>query len=202
MVTAPRILKAAAPAPGRRIGAAVWEADRQVRELVAAAEAEARRIVAAADEARGRVAVEAAAAGHAEGRARAAAMLAAAALARDRLLADAEREVVALALAVARKVLGRELASDPAAVVELAAAAVAEARDRREVVLRVSPGDAAAIRGGEGRLAALARAPLRIHEDPSLEPGAAVVDTEAGRIDARVEAQLEALARAVEEGAS
>ncbi len=194
-----RILKAAAPLDGRRIEAAVWDADRRVREMVAAAEEESRRLVAEAEATRARVLAEATEAGRWEGHARAAAVLARAALERDRLLEDAEREVVAIALTIARKVLGRELRSGPEAVVDLAASAVAEARARREVVLRASPADAAALRAAEGRLAALSRAPVQILEDPSLEPGGVLVDTEAGRIDARIEAQLDALARALEE---
>lgn len=200
MGTGSRILKGAAAVPGRRIEAAVWDADRRVREMVAAAEDEARRTVAEAEEARARIHAEAIEAGRWEGQARAAAVLAQAALARDRILREAEREVVTLALAVARKVLGRELAGGRDAVVDLAAAAIAEARARREVLLRVSPADGAAIRAAGGRLgAALSLAPLEVREDPSIEPGGAVVDTEAGRIDARVETQLEVIRRAVAE---
>jgi type III secretion protein L len=203
MTTGTRILKGTAPLPGRRIEAAVWDADRRVREMVAAAETEARRIVAEAESARARLFAEATESGRVEGQTRAAAAITGAALVRDRILRDADREVIALALAVARKVLGREVASAPEAVANLAAAALAEARERREVVLRVSPADVATIRAAEGRLAAaLARAPLEIREDPSLERGAAIVDTEAGRIDARVETQLEAIARAIEEAGS
>ena len=144
---------------------------------------------------------EAAEAGRQEGLGRAAATLAGAAAERERRLAGLAGEVAALALEVARKVLGRELAVDPEAVVALATAAVAEARERREVALRVSPGDAPALRQSEGRLAALlARAPgLSLREDPSLAPGEVVIETEAGTIDARVEAQLAALARALED---
>jgi type III secretion protein L len=200
MDTPARILKGAAPVAARRVDAAVFDADRRVRQMVAAAEEEARRIVAEAESARARALAEAADAGRAEGRADAAAILARAAMERDRLLREAEHDVVRLALAVARKILGRDLAATPGAVVDLAAAALAEARGRREVVLRVSPADGAAILGAEERLAAvLARAPLEIREDASLAPGAAVVDTEGGRIDARVETQLAAVARAIDE---
>ncbi len=200
MATTSRILKGAAPLPGRRIEAAVWDADLRVREALAGAEAEARRVVAEAEAARERIVAEATEAGRWEGQARAAAALARAALERDRILAAAEREVAALALAVARKVLGRELRLEREAVIDLAATALAEARTRRKVVLRVSPADAPAIHASEGRLGALlARAHLQIREDASLAPGDAVVDTEAGRIDARVETQLASLGRAIEE---
>jgi type III secretion protein L len=200
MSTGSRVLKCAAPVGARRIEAAVWDADCRVREMVAAAQEEARRIVADAEAARARVFAEATEAAGRDAHARAAAVLARAGLARDRMLRDAEREVIALALAIARKVLGREVAGGREAVVDLAAAALTEARTRRDVVLRVNPSDAAAIRASGERLsAALSGAPFQVREDPSIEPGGAIVDTEGGRIDARVETQLEAIARALEE---
>jgi type III secretion system HrpE/YscL family protein len=185
----------------RRIEAAEFDAAERARAIVAEAEARARELLEAAQAERERIRADAAEQGRAEGLARAGAALVAAAAARDRRLAGAEREVVALALDVARKVLGRELAQDRSAVADLAAQALAVARDRREVTLRVNPEDADAIRAAAGRLGALlARAPgLDVREDPAVERGGAVVETEAGRVDARVEAQLAALARAIEE---
>jgi flagellar biosynthesis/type III secretory pathway protein FliH len=195
-----RILKAAAPLPERRIPAAVHDADRRVREMIAAAEGEARRVRAEAEATRQAIGAEAREEGRREGLAAAAAALALAASERDRLLADAERELASLALAIARKVLGSELAAREAAVADLAARALAEVRERREVVLRVNPGDAPAIGAAEGRLGAiLARARLAIREDAAVPRGGVVVDTEAGRLDGGIEAQLEHLGRALAE---
>jgi type III secretion protein L len=199
MPAEPRILKDAAPLRERRIAAVVFDADRQVRGMVARAEDEARRIVAQAEAARARLQAEAAEAGRREGEARAAAALARAAAERDRLLRDAAHEVAELALAVARKVLGREL-DRPGAVVELAGHALAEARGRRQVVLRVHPDDAREVRAAASRLAAaVAGGPLELREDPAVSRGGAIVDTDDGRIDAGIEAQLDVLARALEE---
>lgn len=196
----PRILKGVAPLAARRVPAEVHDADQRVRERVALAEEDARRIRAEAERERDAVRAQAAEEGRREGLARAAAALAAVAAERDRSLAAVEREVVAIALAVARKILGRELGERGAGLAaELAARALHEARERRVVVLRVSPADAPAIRGGEATLAALlARAHLEVREDASLAPGAVVVDTEAGRIDGGIEAQLAELAHALE----
>jgi len=195
-----KTFKNAAPLAARRIPAAVHDADARVREMVGAAEARARAIVAEAEAARARIAAEAAEEGRGQGLARAAATLCAAAAARDRRLAAVEREVAALALEVARKILGCELAEREGAVADLAARAIAEARERREVTLRVNPADAAAVRAAGGRLEALlVRAPLALREDPAIPRGGAIVETEAGRIDARIETQLAQLARAVEE---
>jgi flagellar biosynthesis/type III secretory pathway protein FliH len=66
----------------------------------------------------------------------------------------------------------------------------------------VNPADRAQVRAAEGRLAAiLLRAPLAVREDPAVPPGGVVVETEAGRVDATVDTQLELLARALEEAA-
>jgi flagellar biosynthesis/type III secretory pathway protein FliH len=67
-------------------------------------------------------------------------------------------------------------------------------------VVRVSPAEAGALRAGQERLAAaLGRSPVEVREDPALARGVAVVDTDGGRIEAGIEAQLEVLARALEE---
>jgi flagellar biosynthesis/type III secretory pathway protein FliH len=195
-----KILKGGPPSGGARIEAQAFDARARAEALVAAAEEEARRIREAAEADRLRLRAEAEEEGRREGLARAAAALATAAAARDRRLALAEREVAAVAVDVARTIIGRELAQDPGAVAELAARALLAARDRREVVLRVNPADAEAIREAAGRLAAvLSRAPgLAVREDPGLARGDAIVETEAGRVDARVETQLAALARALD----
>lgn len=195
-----KILKNGAPLPAARIPAEVHEAARRVRETIAAAERRGRELVARAEAERAAVLAEAEVRGLSEGRARAGALLAAAAAARDRRLAEAEREVAELALEVARRVLGAELAHRPAAVVDLAARAVAAARERRDVTLRIHPDDAAVVSAAHGRLAALlARAPLAIREDAAVPRGGAVVETEAGRADGSVDAQLSELARALDE---
>lgn len=195
-----RIVKGG-PAAGHRIDGAVFDATERARALLEAAEAEAERIRAAAREERDRARAEAVEAGRQEGLGRAAATLASVAAERERRLAGLAGEVASLALEVARGVLGRELSLEPAAVVALASRALAEVRERREVVIRVSPADAPALRGAAGALGALlARAPgLGLREDPSLGQGDVVVETEAGTVDARVAAQLAVLQRALEE---
>lgn len=194
------ILKQGAPLAARVVPAAVHDANRRGRELVEAAEAEASRLLARAEAECARIRADAAEEGLRVGRAQAAGVLVAAAAERDRLLASAERELLSLALAIARKVLGTELVARPDAVADLAARALHEARERREVTIRIHPADAGAVRAAGERLGAiLRRASLAVREDPELARGAVVVETEAGRIDAAVEAQLEALASALEE---
>jgi type III secretion protein L len=194
-----RILKGGggfSPSVGtRRLPAEVCAAAQRSRDVLAAAEADARRIRESAEGEREQVLAGAVEAGRQEGLARAAAALAAAAAERDRLLASAEAELVRLALAVAGKVVAGEVALSHEAVTRIAAEALEAARDRREVLLRVHPADAGALRAQEPRLAGLlarARA-VEIREDPCVGRGGVVVETEAGVVDARIETRLEAL---------
>jgi flagellar biosynthesis/type III secretory pathway protein FliH len=194
-----RILKAGAPPGPRRIDAAVFDADRRVRELVREAEDRARAIVAAALADRDRLVAEAREEGRREGEARAAALLVRAAAERDRLLADVPGEVARLALAVARRILGDAL-TQPDGLLSLAEAALVAARGAREVVVRANPADAGRLRASDGRLgAALDRAHVEVRDDAAVAPGAVVIETEHGHLDAGLEAQLDALARALEE---
>lgn len=192
------VSKREAPELGRRVEASVWAAGQRARAEVALAEAAARRVRDDAEADRARVHAEAVGAGHAEGLGLAAATLAGAARARDALLAGAAREVAGIAVEVARRILRQELALAPEAIAAIAARALAEARTRRQVTLRVAPADLPHVALEEGRLAAsLARGVLTLRGDPALAPGDVVVETEAGRVDARVEAQLAAFAHAL-----
>jgi flagellar biosynthesis/type III secretory pathway protein FliH len=179
----------------------VQEAGATAEALLAAAAVEAARLRAEVDAEREAARAAAALAGRREGLAQAAAALAAVAEVRRARLAGLEAELGQTALEVARAVLGMAFAESPEALGSLARRALELARDRREVVLRVSPGDAPALRGEAGALAALLhRCPaLEVREDATLARGDVVVETEAGRIDARIETQLAALARALEE---
>jgi flagellar biosynthesis/type III secretory pathway protein FliH len=117
---------------------------------------------------------------------------------RSRLVDEAGEEILRLALRVAAKVLAVAV-SDERAVLETARAALARARGAGRLVARVHPADAPAVRAGEARLLALApRARrLEVREDPGVGRGGVVLETEAGAVDARVEAQLEAIGRSL-----
>jgi flagellar biosynthesis/type III secretory pathway protein FliH len=178
------------------------EAEARARELVAAAEAATARLRASAEAERAAVLEEASRAGREEGLALAAAALAEVGVARADRLRELERELAAAGLEVARAVLGCELTARPELVLELARRALEPVRSRREVLLRVNPADVALLQGGRSRLAELLdRAPaLSLRADPGVARGGVVVETEVGRVDGRVEAQLAALERLLAEG--
>ena len=112
------------------------------------------------------------------------------AAARSKVRREAEEDVVKLALAIARRVLYRELSIDPEAILGLVKAALdrLEARDIHR--LRVSPAEADLLRRRLDLPAA-----IEIVADASLERGAAIFETGRGSLDASVQTQLAEIER-------
>lgn len=110
-----------------------------------------------------------------------------------RLRAQAERELVELALAIARRILRRELHVDAEAVLGLAKAALEKASLREVAAVRLHPAHAAPVRAHLARIGAPES--IEVQEDPSLEPGAVIVETGRGMIDASLDSQLDEIGR-------
>jgi len=110
-----------------------------------------------------------------------------------------ERELLELALGVARKVVQQELAERPEIWLGMIRAAVKRAVDRERIVLRVPPPLMAFLRGS---LAALRASlgdvkDLELVEDPSLPAGGCVIESRLGEVDIGVETRLERCERAL-----
>ena len=99
---------------------------------------------------------------------------------------------------MAAKILGREADRDGSAVaLEMARRALAEARERTLVALRVHPLDLQAVRERETDLSPLIPRAQRIAwiSDPAVGRGGVVVETENGSVDGRLASQLEVVRR-------
>ena len=122
--------------------------------------------------------------------------------ARAGALAGAEVELLALALALAERILHREVAATPGEVEALARGLLDRARDKRRAVLRVHPEDYARLL--EARRALLEGLPkdadLRFEADPGVGRGGCLLETPSGILDGRLESQLEEALRALKEG--
>jgi len=111
---------------------------------------------------------------------------------RAELRREAEADLVRLALAIARRVLRRELAVDPDALRGLAIAALEKLQGQDISRVKVHPAQAALLaeclkkNGG---------AAVEVVPVPSSEPGAALFETIRGNLDASVDAQLDEIAR-------
>ncbi|MBI5083941.1 MAG: hypothetical protein HZB13_05015 [Acidobacteria bacterium] len=112
---------------------------------------------------------------------------------RARYCRDAERDVVAMALAVAKRILRREVQIDSGALLGLVRAAFDSASMRDVTEVRVHPSFAAAL---TSHLAAIgAPQSITVKADATLEQGAVLVETTHGTIDASAETQLDEIGR-------
>ena len=107
-----------------------------------------------------------------------------------------ERELLELALGVARKVVQQELAERPEIWLGMIRAAVKRAVDRERIALRVPPPLMAFLRGSLAALRASLQdvKDLELVEDPSLPAGGCVIESRFGEVDIGVETQLDDLA--------
>ena len=112
---------------------------------------------------------------------------------RKRFRAEVEEDTVKLAIAIARRVLHREIATDPEAILGLVIAAFQKLNARETQRLRVTPADAALIREHRAKLAMPEG--LEISADASLAPGSVIFETSRGEIDASVDTQLAEIER-------
>jgi flagellar assembly protein FliH len=107
---------------------------------------------------------------------------------RSRLRREAEADTVKLAIAIARRVVRRELAVDPEALHGLVLAALEKLQGQEICRVRVHPSQVAAV-------AALLRKSasgitIEVAPDGSRDLGAVIFETERGNLDASVESQL------------
>jgi flagellar biosynthesis/type III secretory pathway protein FliH len=106
-----------------------------------------------------------------------------------------EKEVVELALAIARKVICREIAVDKAVVVCVAREALAKVEGPGKITLKLNPSDLQFINETKYQLSDMIGNIDNITLEPegSIQSGGCVVETDLGQIDARIEHQLQAV---------
>jgi flagellar assembly protein FliH len=112
---------------------------------------------------------------------------------RGRLRAEAEADLVQLSLAIARRVLRREIAIDPDALHGLVLGALQKLQGQEIARVRVHPSHAVAIT--KCLQQNLNADKIEVIADPAREIGAVVFETERGNLDASVESQLQEIER-------
>ncbi len=114
---------------------------------------------------------------------------------RDNMVRQTERELVQLAIAIARRVLQREVSVDQELTAALAHIALERLGSAAPATVRLHPDDYASVSAGQG--ATLGGRQVEIVPDPSVSRGGCLVESEFGFIDASVDAQVNEIARAV-----
>jgi len=170
------------------------EAAARAAAIVAEAEAEAARIREAAVAQAAREAAEAAEAARAVALAELAGRQLALRLREERQDEAALERTVAVARALAERLLGEALTLEPARVCALAREALREASGARRAVVVACPADAAVLAGALERIDGSGRA-VQVAEDPTLTPGSLRIRTDLGELDASIGAELDGLVR-------
>lgn len=112
---------------------------------------------------------------------------------RARLRREAEADMLRLALAIARRVLHREISADPDAMHGLVLGALEKLQGQEVSRVRVHPSHAAQLAGW--LRAAPGGSAVEVVADPGRQPGDVVFETERGNLDASVDSQLREIER-------
>jgi len=107
---------------------------------------------------------------------------------RQRLRHEAEEDVVKLAIAIARRILHRELTVSPEALLGLAKAALEKIDSRELHKIRLHPENAPMLQAYLEKMGLPRR--VEVTPDPRLERGAVILETTRGMFDASIETQL------------
>lgn len=107
---------------------------------------------------------------------------------REQMAAQAEQDLVRLALEIAKKVVQREVRVDREIVVTLARLALSRLHSRANSTIRLHPEDYAYVWSHRERLHS--EGSVELVEDRSVGLGGCIVQSEMGEIDARIEQQF------------
>lgn len=117
---------------------------------------------------------------------------------REQLFEDASRDVLVVALAIAKRISASAGRIDPRTAEQSARAALETVRGGNRVTLRINPGDEELVRAYCPVLAALAAGKeIEIQPDANVEAGGAMVEASSGTADARLETQFATIADAL-----
>lgn len=116
---------------------------------------------------------------------------------RSRVLKESEEDLLKLSVMIARKIVQREIAQDPAILTSIIVAAVGGCTERDRVVVRLNPGDHGVVAANRQAFMAVLGddAPITLTPDDGVGPGGCLVETVTGTVDARIESQLDEIYR-------
>lgn len=201
-VVADRVERLFEPASATRVVSArvvdaIEEADLELER----ASREADRMLEEARREADRLREEARSEGHEEGLAEVVELMAQARKEYSALIEGAEDDMLELAARLAERIVGEALELDPSRMQRIAADVLRHARGKQQITVSVAPSDREALEPATGELSRVVDGvAVHLEADPALDRGSCVIQTETGRIDGRIETQLETLLRAIKGG--
>ena len=114
---------------------------------------------------------------------------------RARMIRETEQQMVTLALAVARRVIQREISLDRDLLIAIARVALDRLGDDAKISVRLNPDDHAATEAA--RTAAWTGTHVTVAADPRVPRGGCRIESDFGALDAGVDAQIQELAHAL-----
>ena len=114
---------------------------------------------------------------------------------RTQMIRQTEQQLVRLALAVARRLVHREIALDPDLLIAIARVAMDRLGEMAQVTVRLNPEDYTATAGSRERQ--WAGSQVTVIADARLPRGGCRIESDFGSVDASVDAQLQELAQAL-----
>ena len=111
------------------------------------------------------------------------------------MIRETERQMVQLALAIARRIVQREISLDPDLMLAMARVALERLGDSARVTVKLHPEDYAA--AGAARVAELTSSNVTVVADARLSRGACRVESDMGLLDIGIDAQLQEVGRAL-----
>ncbi len=114
---------------------------------------------------------------------------------RKKVVVSAEAQVTNLAMAVARKIIAREIEENKEIVLGVVRRALAQLSDREHLTIRVSPQDIQTANGKKELWSTVADRleDVTVRADPGIEPGGCIIESASGVADARIDVQFEEL---------
>lgn len=115
---------------------------------------------------------------------------------REKVLRESEDDLLRLSVAIAEKVIRREIGLDRRIVENIVVEALGTVSQREQLVVRLNPADHALLKtcSSEQLADLFSERKVTLLPDEEVTPSGCMVETEMGMVDARIESQLEEIA--------
>lgn len=115
---------------------------------------------------------------------------------REHAVNEAEEQIIELSVAIARRIIGKELASREDAVIDIVESGIRHVRHKHKLLIRVNPLDVETVVLESERLEKRTGGRyIDVVPDTDVAAGGCIIESESGTVDARVETQLRVLQR-------